>query len=146
MILAWLGRPTEEEALCASWTGSRRGYSLGDAATELGGACMTLDAELPASYAWLRARLDEPCWIIAQMFAAPLARITTAIARPPVPSRFGSLTNAALGSLHAVVLGGAEPRGFSYLDPYYPRDGQPRVLSNEQFAEAWQGAVVLVSK
>ncbi|WP_437480090.1 hypothetical protein WME75_34870 [Sorangium sp. So ce1014] len=145
MVLARLGRAMEEDSLCAAWVGSKRGFSLADAAAAVGGHSMGLDMDNPSSYVYLRTRLAEPCWIIAQMFAAPLMRIAQALARPPAPSRFGALTNEPLGSLHAVVLVSADAAGFHYLDPFYPVDRQPLVLSEEQFAEAWQGQVVIVA-
>ncbi len=99
-------------------------------------------ADNPEIQAYLRVRLEEPRWIVAQMFAVPMTRIAAARV-PPSISRFGPLTTAPFGPLHAVVLVNADDRGFYYLDPYYPTAGQPFFLSNDELAEAWQGAMLI---
>ena len=46
--------------------------------------------------------------------------------------------------LHAVVLVEApEPDRFRYLDPYYPVDGQPFSLTEDELMEAWTGYVMI---
>lgn len=142
IVLSWLGRPTDEEAICRGWVRTRRGYAIVDAAELLDGAYDADAADKPGIQAYLRILLAEPRWIVAQMFSAPMTRIA-ASRRPPSISRFGPLTTARFGALHAVVLVDADDRGFYYLDPYYPGATQPFFLTNEELAEAWQGAMLI---
>lgn len=122
--------------------GSARGFNLSDAAIALGGTRVIKYPHEPSFHDTLRAYLVEPRWIIPYVFSAPLMSLTEAMSPPP-QSRFGALSQAPFGELHTIVLTGADSNGYDYLDPYYPRTGQPFRLSNEQIVEVWQGAMVI---
>jgi len=142
IVLSWLGRPAGEEDLRRGWLGSKRGYAIDDAATAVGGSLVRIYPHLPSFHDDLRARLDEPRWLIAYVFSAPMMRLTRALQPAPV-SRFGALSREPYGELHAIVLVGADGDGFEYLDPFYPANGQPFRLTDEQIAEIWQGSMVI---
>lgn len=142
MVRSWLRLPADEDAICAPWLGSPRGYALREAEGAIGGRYLPLDPDKPSNFEYVYLMLGEPRWVIAQMYGAELMRFAQAMNPQPV-SHFGALTHEPYGSFHAVVLVGADAAGFSYLDPFYPSDGQPFRLTREQFAKAWQGAVVI---
>lgn len=142
MVRSWQRLPADEDAVCAAWSGNSRGYPLREAAAAIGGTSRQLNPEAPQNYEYLRVTLEEPRWIIAQLFGAELLRVAQATNPRPV-SPFGALTHLPYGALHAVVLVGADAAGLSYLDPFYLPDGQPFRLTREQFVYAWQGAVVI---
>ena len=78
------------------------------------------------------------------LFPGPLTFFT--MRRQPAPvSKHGLLLpyaepRHAVGMPHAVVLVEAlEPDGFRYLDPYYPANGQPFSLTDDELVEAWTG-------
>src|SRR5262245_44860785 len=111
MVLSWLNRPADEEALCKDWFHGGGGYDLADAAGAIGGTLFGLDPDAKRFYDELAARLAEPRWLIAYMFSAPLMEFTQAFAPPP-RSRFGALATKPYGQLHAVVLVEAVAAGF----------------------------------
>jgi hypothetical protein len=47
---------------------------------------------------------------------------------------------------HAIVLVESLPGGYRYLDPWYPREGQPLFLSRSDFALVWTGQAVIPQK
>jgi hypothetical protein len=94
MIFSLLGRPIAEDTVCEAWAGSKRGYALVDAAIVIGGHHLQLNPDLPGSYAFLRARLAEPRWIIAQMFSRPLMLFTEAMREPPHVAARAALAGA----------------------------------------------------
>lgn len=142
IILSWLGRPSQEAAISASWEASKRGYDMESAARALGGKRYPLDPDEPKNYDQLRAWLARPLWLIAQMYSVSMGRFADTLRPPPAPV-FSSLRSASVGELHAIVLVGAEETSFRYLDPYFPAHGQPFVMPRDTFAEAWQGAIVV---
>lgn len=142
IVFSWLGRPVHEEDLCQSWAGSKRGYAIEDAAALLGATIERRYPDQRAFHDHLRARLAEGRCIIAYVFSAPMMRFIMAM-EPAPRSRFGALSSAPYGELHAIVLVSADVEGFEYLDPFYPAAGQPFRLSDEQIAEAWQGTMAV---
>src|SRR5262245_15112353 len=74
IVLSWLGRPVEEDALCGDWVGSPRGFALEDAANAIGGTLMTIYPDQASFHDNLRARLVEPRWIIAFVFSVHMMR------------------------------------------------------------------------
>ena len=146
IVLGHLGDPRcqQEAQLAQQLSVGRNGASLEEAAIHLGWQYLQIDADDPRSYEWLRARKDPLA--ILQVFGGPLTR-ALATRYPRLTSRFGPLCNDFSGPpLHAVVLRGADPRGVTIQDPYYPAAGQPLNLSNDEFVGAFQGALVLPSR
>jgi hypothetical protein len=142
IVSSWLGAPRDEAWMCEHWAGSKKGYAIEDACLAIGGVLLRMYPEQPSFHDHLRARLEEGRWILAYVFSAPMMRFALAMTPPP-RSRFGPLSTAPYGELHTIVLVGADAAGFEYLDPYYPVDGQPFRLSDEQIAEAWQGSMIV---
>lgn len=145
MIQAWTGMDPapDEAALLASWpaprTDIRHLAGIGD--------LRLWDSTDPRSVDRLRAALHRG-WLVVTLFPGPLTHFT--LARTPAPrSRHGRLVahenaRAAIGPPHAVVLVEArDPDGVRYLDPYYPPDGQPFSLAEDELAEAWTGYVLI---
>jgi hypothetical protein len=134
-----------EATLLASWPDPKT--ALGNAAAL--GVLRGWDPADPRSLERLRAALRDR-WLIVTLFPGPLTHFT--MQRRPVPvSRHGRLLpyehpRNAPGLPHAVVLvEGMEPDGVLYLDPYYPSNGQPFSLTDDELVEAWTGLVVIPS-
>lgn len=60
-------------------------------------------------------------------------------------SRHGRLCAAGPhgGPLHAVVLTGRLDDGYRYHDPWYPADGQPFEMSEDDFQRCWSGRIAI---
>jgi hypothetical protein len=143
MVRSWQRSPVDEDAICAPWRGTSKGYHLREAEAAIGGKYVPFDPDSPKNYEYVSAMLGDSRWIIAQMSGGRLMRWVQAMTRRPV-SPFGALSPVLEGGpLHAVVLVEADEAGLSYLDPFYLPDGQPFRLTREQFVYAWQGAVVI---
>jgi hypothetical protein len=135
--------PTEAELL-ASWPGPKTDVrNLASC-----GALLSWDPSDFRDIERLRATLHDR-WLVVTLFPGPLTSFT--LRRQPAPvSRHGPLLpyeepRYVVGYIpHAVVLVEAlEPDGFRYLDPYYPVDGQPFSLTDDELMEAWTGVVVI---
>ncbi|MEO5725682.1 MAG: hypothetical protein ABI134_14395 [Byssovorax sp.] len=134
--------PTEAELL-AGWSEPKTAISnLAD-----GGALRSWDPTDFRDVERLRATLHDR-WLVVTLFPGPLTFFT--LRRHPAPvSRHGPLLpyeepRYAVGMPHAVVLVEAlETDGFRYLDPYYPVDGQPFSLTDDELMEAWTGVVLI---
>lgn len=143
IIRSWWGEAVAEAAILAEF---------GDPVTAFNnaaclGRALGWDPGDPRAITQLRAELGST-WLVVSMFPGPLT--TCVRRRVPVPvSRHGPLIpyedlRGAFGLPHAVVLVEAiEPEGVLYLDPYYPEDGQPFALTDDELAEAWTGQVVI---
>ena len=138
-----LGVELPQDTIRATWWEHTHGFALQEAATFLQERADIQVVDPPwknaATFDWMRIQLRQSCWIIAYTFAQEMARITQAMTPPPV-SRFGPLSSG----IHTVVLTGADRERFYYLDPYYPAAGQPFSMSNEDFAQAFQGSAFAV--
>lgn len=145
MVKAWSGpppAPTEAELL-ASWSEPKTDVAhLADA-----GDLRFWDPTDLRDLERLRATLEDR-WLIVTLFPGPLTYFTSR--RSPLPvSKHGPLLRCenprhVPGMPHAVVLVDAsDAGGFRYLDPYYPVDGQPFSLTEEELIEAWTGMVAI---
>lgn len=145
IIRAWMGPDPapEEGALLSRWSNPKTAIGHSVEVGEL----HVWDPTDPRSLERLRAALHDR-WLLVTLFPGPLTYFT--MRRSPAPvSRHGRLLpyenpRNAPGLPHAVVLVEAvEPEGVLYLDPYYPSNGQPFSLTDDELLEAWTGHVVI---
>ena len=132
----------DEDAICTSWQGSRRGYALEAAETILGGRYLQLDPDAPGNYEWIHLQLQGSRWLLVEVSAEKLASIVQAMASPPT-SRFGPASFHSF-ERHVVVLVAVANGNFDYLDPYYPAAGQPFSMTRHAFAQAFTGRLIAV--
>ncbi len=102
--------------------------------------CENTDPTDPRVLPWLRAQLNGGALIIAQVFAAEMAKI--AAARSLHRGPHGELPTGP-GWLHVVLLVAATPTHFTVHDPWF-QDGQPMEVQALEFASALQSAVIVV--
>lgn len=62
------------------------------------------------------------------------------------PSRFGALADPGDfgGPMHALLLVGVDDEAVRYLDPYFPRDGQPLTMSRDHLVTMYAGVAIEV--
>ncbi len=77
MVLSRLGRVVDEDALCEGIAGSKRGYDIADAATWIDGKFFPLNPDDPINYEYLRVRLGDDRWIIAEVFGREIGKYVT---------------------------------------------------------------------
>ncbi len=141
MVLRAHGSPTSQQTLRERLVGTRRGYSLRDAATLVSGRYLEPDIDDPSAIEWLRAQSNSGRLLILQMFAARLHQLALARGRDSGP--FGPLPSSP-GFLHAIVVVGTRDRDFLYLDPWFEGADQPFSIGEDALAEAWQAGVLVV--
>ncbi len=122
-----------------------RGATAGDMVRALCAAgidakLMDLDPTDPKIVPWLRALLNSDRLIIAQVFAAEMAKI--AASRGLCIGPHGTLPTGP-GWLHVVVLASATSTHFAVHDPWFG-DGQPMQVQAVELAAALQSAIVVV--
>lgn len=144
MVRAWQGPPpTPNEAEV------RVGMNPHTDVAGLAGAGRSAfwEPDDPRSYERVVFELNRGCWLVTVVFSGPLTHFALR-RRPELTSRHGGMfrfppTPSTPGVPHAVVLVAADAGSVEYLDPYYPRDGQPLQLSIDEFAECWTGRLAI---
>lgn len=144
MVLRRRGHTVDQLQLAASWWGSKRGYSLHDAADTLDATVMSLDPRSPELPDYFTTLLHGERWLIAQVFCSALQTHHYAHHPPPNPGPHGPLPTGPPGLLHAIVLVEAQHGGrFAFLDPHHHATRQPFVMSRAALVSAIQGSVVV---
>jgi hypothetical protein len=105
----------------------------------------------------LFVRLTLGTWLIVDVFPGFLTMFAERLEGPPV-SRHGPLMQRSPEDVertedlraripqtphHAIVLVEEGPGGFRYLDPWFPKKGQPFFVGRAEFAAMWTGQVVI---
>ncbi|MDI3288872.1 hypothetical protein [Polyangium sp. 15x6] len=119
-----------------------------------------LDWDEPEERLLLDAYLEQGLWLIVDVWPGPMT-MHNERHPPAVVSRFGHLMRRAREDIdrredlsrripqrphHAIVLVESFPGGYRYLDPWYPREGQPFTIQRSEFALVWTGQVVIPQK
>jgi hypothetical protein len=105
----------------------------------------------------LFALLALGTWLIVDVYPGFLTMHAERLPGPPT-SRYGPLMSRSSEDVegkedlrqrtpqvphHAIVLVEEVPGGFRYLDPWFPKKGQPFFVSRADFAAMWTGQVVI---
>ncbi|MRG93487.1 hypothetical protein [Polyangium spumosum] len=108
----------------------------------------------------LDAYLGQGTWLMVDVYPGPMT-MHHERHPPAAKSRFGALMRRSPEDIHkredlsrripqhphhAIVLVESFTGGYRYLDPWYPREGQPLSISRPDFARIWTGQVVIPQK
>lgn len=155
ILQRWLGAAPDEDAIRRELE-ALAVPGLGTAAIVGGWKCRFLDWDKQEDRVLLDAYLEQGVWLIVDVLPGPMTMHNER--HPPgVVSRFGHLMcrshkneNLSLRfpqlPHHAIVLVESFHGGYRYLDPWYPRDGQPLTIPRSDFARIWTGQVVIPQK
>lgn len=145
MILKWRGASFDENALYTKWNGHG---SVNAAVSELGAAYRSLS---PDDFQTIRTAFSgwfaNDCALIVTV-CGPRYVQRRGIAPGGSKSKWKDLAPAgdSGGPFHALVLAGSTEDGFLALDPYYPANGQPLELTDDDLTYILTGQVVVCSK
>jgi hypothetical protein len=146
MVRRAQGRPfTDDDQARIMALGNETGVHLGVAGVEVDGCrgVMTTDEFLAQAPLWLA----DGRWLIVMVSGPPYVhrRGTTPGGRP---SRHGDLCapqdrEPPYPPFHAVVLTERDDDGYVYLDPYYPADGQPLRMTDDDLVATFSRQFVV---
>jgi hypothetical protein len=150
-VKRWLGEPAREADIRAEMRelGVEGLWTL---ALVLGWRAAFVDWDEADEREALFARLALGTWLIVDVYPGFMTMHAERLAGPPV-SRHGPLMPRLTQDEdlrrrvpqvphHAIVLVEEVTGGFRYLDPWFPKKGQPFFVGRADFAMMWTGLVV----
>ncbi|MDI1434262.1 hypothetical protein [Polyangium sorediatum] len=157
ILQRWLGEDPDEDALRRDL---EHAAGLRLAAGVADWEFRYLDWDKSEDRMLLDAYLGRGVWLMVDVYPGPMT-MHHERHPPAAESRFGPLMRRSPEDIHkredlsrripqhphhAIVLVECLPEGYRYLDPWYPRDGQPFTIQRRDFALAWTGQVVIPQK
>lgn len=144
IALSYLEQVDLEEVSLHTNLATGRRVSLSTAAKYFGWYFASWDLTDPDTFAYLWSLLQKGQWLIVTVGGPMLAMLNQQENRDH--SQHGQLAvpdNHHMPPYHAIVLVAVEQNRVLYLDPWFPKHGQPYSMHREEFARLASGEVCI---